>query len=122
MTVVLGKMDVVWVNPYRSGQGEPPVHLVWVAPYRPAAVIRLRGRGRGRLFVCLFLGGRRPPGPDYTGRWGIRDNVWKGQKEGSVVVLILHLTFLFCPKQTARLSQKGAFSSIMCITEKIIDS
>ena len=31
MTVVLGEMDVARMNPYRSGQGEPPVHMAWFA-------------------------------------------------------------------------------------------
>ena len=38
MTVILGEMDVARVNPYRSGQGEPPIHIAWFAPHRPPAV------------------------------------------------------------------------------------
>ena len=33
VTVVLGEMDVARVNPYRSGQGKPSVHLAWFAPH-----------------------------------------------------------------------------------------
>ena len=36
--VILGEMDVARVNPYRSGQSEPPVHMAWFAPHRPATV------------------------------------------------------------------------------------
>ena len=28
--LVLGEMDVTRVSPYRSGQGEPPVHMAWL--------------------------------------------------------------------------------------------
>ena len=36
--MTLGEMDVARVNPYRSGQNEPPVHMAWFAPHRPATV------------------------------------------------------------------------------------
>ena len=29
VTLVMGEMDVVRVNPYRSDQGEPSVYLAW---------------------------------------------------------------------------------------------
>ena len=67
--VVLGEVDVARVNPCRSGQGEPPVHLAWFAAVTPFRV---------RLELCPLPGGRRPPGPDDA------DDVWRGQKEGSV--------------------------------------
>ena len=57
-----------------------------------AAGTRLSGQrrpptfgGRG-LGVCLLPGGRRTPGPpDYIGHWGMGDDMWRGQIEGSVV-------------------------------------
>ena len=30
--MVLEEMEATRVNPYRSGQGEPPVHLTWFPP------------------------------------------------------------------------------------------
>ena len=44
-TVILREMDVARVNPYRSGQGEAPVHVALPAPHRPAEVTDHRGRG-----------------------------------------------------------------------------
>ena len=89
MTLVLGEMDVARVNSYRSGQGEPPVHMAWFVPHRPPAVTQFRGR----LEVGLFPGGRLPPGPDYIGCWGLGDDVWRGHKEGSVGSVDLELNF-----------------------------
>ena len=83
VTVVLGEVDVAQVNQYRSGKGEPSVHMAWSAPHRPAAVTQLQ-EGGGRHEVSHLPGGRRPPGPDYVGLWGMRDDTWREQKEGSV--------------------------------------
>ena len=52
------------VNPYRPGQGEPTGHIAWLALRWQATVTQFRGR----LEVGPFPGGRRSPGPDYTGR------------------------------------------------------
>ena len=79
MALILGEMDVTRVTPYWPGQGDSPVHLTWFEPRRPAAVTQFRA---GRLEVFLLPGGRRPPGPDYTRRWGMGDDVWRAQKEG----------------------------------------
>ena len=63
--------------PYRSGQGEPPVHM---ALY-PTAAGQWRPPPRGGwLEVCLLSDGRRPPGPDYIGRWGWRMTFEEGNK------------------------------------------
>ena len=64
VTVVLGGLDVAWVSPRWSDQGDTPVNLAWFAPHGLAAV------GCG-LEVGLFPGGRRPPGSDNRGRWGM---------------------------------------------------
>ena len=80
-TVVLGEMDVAWVNPYRSGQGERPLRLPVTHPTGQQRPPNSRGGG---LEVSLLPGGRRPLGPDDIGRWGMEDDVWRGQKEGSV--------------------------------------
>ena len=37
----------------------------------------------GAAQVRLVPGGRRPPGPDYIGRWGMGDDARTGQKDGS---------------------------------------
>ena len=73
------EMDVAQVNPYESGHGEPPVHMAWFAPRRLTAVTNYRGAE-----VCLFSGGRRPPGPDNGRCRGMGDDVGREQKEGSV--------------------------------------
>ena len=41
--VALGEVNVARVNPYRFGQGEPPVHLAWFQPRWPTAVTQIRG-------------------------------------------------------------------------------
>ena len=76
VTVVLGEMDVARVNPYRFGQGQPPLLSAWFQARRPKAVTQFRGR----LDVFLLADGRRPPGPDYIGRWGTGDKVWENKK------------------------------------------
>ena len=55
------EMDIAEVNPYRFGQGQPPVHSAWFKPRRPTAVTQFGGGG---LEVRLLPDGRRPPGPD----------------------------------------------------------
>ena len=45
VTVILGEMDAARVNPYRSGQGEHPVHMAFFAPHRQAAVTLIQGGG-----------------------------------------------------------------------------
>ena len=52
-----------------------------LAPYRLAAATGFRGRGHE---VRILHGGRRPPGPDHLERWEVEDDIWRGQKEGSV--------------------------------------
>ena len=59
--MVLGEMDVALVNIYRSGKGEPPVHLAWLIPLRPAAVTRSGGDERSASFSVR---GWRPQCPD----------------------------------------------------------
>ena len=54
VTVVLGEMDVTQVNPYRSGQGKPPVHMAWLAPNRQSAVTDYWGGG-GRSSACFSV-------------------------------------------------------------------
>ena len=94
VTVVLGEMGVARVNSYRDGQGQRPVHSAWFRPRRPTAVNPFRGR----LEVCLVAGGRRPPGPDYIGRWGMEDDVKREQREGSVV---MHINMSVLPYTTS---------------------
>ena len=74
------------MNPYRSGQGETPVRMAWFALHRPAAATNSRGMG---LEVGLFPGGRRLPDPDNKARWGMGNDGWRGQIEGSVVSNVL---------------------------------
>ena len=77
MTVVLG--DVV--NPYRSGQSDPPLHLVCFVAKPASSSPPIPGGGA--LEVSLLPGGQRPQGPDGIGRWGVGDDAWRGQKERS---------------------------------------
>ena len=79
VTVVLGEMDAAQVNPYRFGRDQRPVQLAWSQRRRLTAVTK----ARRRLEVCLLPGGRRLPDPDDLGRWGMGDDVRRGQKEGS---------------------------------------
>ena len=59
--------DLAWVS--------PSVLMAWFAPQRSAAVTQLRGR----LETCLLPGGRSPPGPDCIERWGMGEDVRRGQ-------------------------------------------
>ena len=43
----------------------PPVLMACFVPQKPAAVTRFRGQTLDHI-----PGGRRPPDPDYAGRWG----------------------------------------------------
>ena len=52
--MVLGEMDVVWVNLYRFGQDEPQLHLACFAPHRPTVVTQFWEGGGGRLEVRLL--------------------------------------------------------------------
>ena len=81
MTLVLGEMDVARVRPYRSDQGTPLL-MAWFVPQQSAAATQLRGRH----LVRHIPDGRHPPGADYVERRGMRDDVWRGQKEGSMKV------------------------------------
>ena len=47
--MILGEMDIARVNPYRSGQSEPPVHMALFAPHRPTTVTEFRGGGDSRF-------------------------------------------------------------------------
>ena len=73
-----GKQSLVSVKCSRwqqrfSREGWWSVLPQWAAlPHLPLPV----GRGRGR----------RPPGLDYQGRWGIGDGKWREEKEGSVSI------------------------------------
>ena len=81
MTVILREMDVVWVNPYRSGQSEPPVHTAWLA---------LTGKPRSPNFGRDSRSASYPV--DNVHQAGSHraledgDNVCREQKEGSVEV------------------------------------
>ena len=48
--MLLGKVNVARVNPYRSCQGEPPMHLACLAPYRPVAVTQSGGDSRSSSY------------------------------------------------------------------------
>ena len=39
----------------------------------PVAATNSRGEGRGRVEACHIPGRRRPPDPDYQGRWEMDD-------------------------------------------------
>ena len=80
--MVLGEMDVARVNPYRSGRGEPPSHLACFAPYRPAVVTQFRGGGR--LEISLLALTRWTTSTRLGWHRAFGDDVWRGQKEGSV--------------------------------------
>ena len=80
MTVILGEMDVARVNPSRSGQGEPPVHMAWFAPQRLAAATQFRGGGGMRHEATYVPGVRFPPSSDSVGCWGMGDGTWRRQK------------------------------------------
>ena len=75
--MLLGKMNVVRVNPYRSGQGEPPSHRTW-------PVSHPTGQQRSPIFGD---GSRSPSCPVDEARQarmtygvGDGDDVWRGQK------------------------------------------
>ena len=79
MTVVLGEMEVARVNAYRSGQGAPPGAYGLVHTQTSSGGYPIRGGGAHQ--ASHLPGGRRPPSPDYVGRWGTRDDPWRGQNE-----------------------------------------
>ena len=81
--MVLGEKDVARVNPYRFWSGSTPRALGLISPSSNGG--HWSPNAGGRLEVCLLPGGRRPPGPDYIRSRGMRGDVWRGQKEGSVV-------------------------------------
>ena len=99
MTLDIG-MTLVWddISPGSSGRypGEP-------IPVRAGSVPKAHGLVRttpassghpdsgGRHKVRQLPGGRRKPGLDYI-TWGIGvgDGVWRGQKDGSVVISRIH--------------------------------
>ena len=61
---------------------------------------RISPAGGGRQLPGAALspplpGGRRPPGSDYVGCRAMGDDVWRGQKEGSVVLGRLTLWLLY---------------------------
>ena len=82
MTVVLREMDVARVNPYRSGHGErPKLGMLRTPPASGGHPIP----GGGGLKVSLLPGADvHSLGPDDIVRWGVGDDSWRGQKEGSV--------------------------------------
>ena len=80
MAVDLGEMDASLVNSYRSGQGEPPLHMAWFAPHWPAAVTQFRRATRG-LSLTRWTTSTRP---GLHRASGMGDGVWRGPKEGSV--------------------------------------
>ena len=49
---------------------------------------QLPGGGEGAARSLPLSGGRRPPGPDYQllGHREMEDDIWRGQKEGSIDV------------------------------------
>ena len=52
---------------------------------QPAIATSFWGGGGGGVLVVLLIrgtGGRRPPGPDEKGRWGIVDETYRGHKYG----------------------------------------
>ena len=81
VTLVLGEMDVAWVNPYRSDQGTSSAPGLICTPLSVAVTQFWRG-GDGRYEIGHLPGGRLPPGPDYVGYGGMVDDVRRGQMEG----------------------------------------
>ena len=98
--LVLGKMDITRVNPYRyrSGHGEPPVLMAWFAPHRPAAATQFRRRG-----------------PAYIERCGIGDDVWRGQKEGRGLDCHKHYSQYLNLWKEISMKQSTSFLNIMQI-------
>ena len=75
--MVLGEMDVAWVKPNRSSQGDPPVHKATGSHLTS----QLRPPTPGwRLGVRLMPGGRRPPGPEYKERRGMGMNLGEDKR------------------------------------------
>ena len=75
--MVLGEMDVVQMKlslPVSSALCLTSTQGGWFVPHQLVAVTNFWGRG-GRL------GGRRPLSPEYIGRSGMSDGLWRGQKE-----------------------------------------
>ena len=72
VTVVRGGLDVAQAKPKPRPRGTHP------SSRRRQPTVRRAARG------CLRPGGRRPPGPDNTGRRGMGDDVWRGQKDGRI--------------------------------------
>ena len=77
---VLGEMNVARVNPCQSGQGEPPFHLVCLAPHRPAADTQFRGGGTRGLPLTRWTTFTRPGCHRALGDGRMGDDVWREQK------------------------------------------
>ena len=86
--MILGEIDVARVNPCRSGQSEPSVHMSWFAPHRPATVTQFPGATRD-LPLTRWMASTRL---DHMERLRMGDDVSRGQKEGSVEVLHQYLS------------------------------
>ena len=78
-----------WKSPGQSQKPRPRGTKRPSSRQRPPSVRRaVRGR--------LCPGEQRPPGPERVGRWGMGDDVWRGQTDGSVALNFLIFLFLFC--------------------------
>ena len=77
VTVVLGEMDV-------TGEVIPflPVSTPSARGLVPNPAVSQSPNSVRQCEICYLSGGRRPPEPNYVGRRGMGDDIWRGQNEG----------------------------------------
>ena len=88
--MVLGEMDVAQVNPFRFGQGQPPVLSDGLdgrfQSRRPTTVTQFRGGGGdSRSALTRWMTPTRP-GLYILGVGGMGDAIVRGQKEASILL------------------------------------
>ena len=89
----MGEMDFTRVNPYRFGQGQPPVHTAWFQPRWPTAVTQCRGAIRDLPLTRWTTSTR----PKLRRGSGDGNGMWRGQNEGSVILFVCwNETFSAC--------------------------
>ena len=85
VTVILGDMAVARVNPYRSCQSEPLVHMAWFASPRPTTVPNSEGRSRSAYYPVddVHQAGSHRASEDGGGRGPVRPRTKGGSVEVS---------------------------------------
>ena len=92
MKLVLGEIDVARAEPKPRQGGKPSVRTATGAhPSRRGRPPTVRRATRGRL----RHGGRRPPGPDYVGLWGMGRTCGEDTLIDRLIMPRAHLHHLF---------------------------